>query len=97
MGNMDAKRDWGHARDYVRAMWLMLQQEKPDDFVIATGRTTSVRDMVQIAFGHVGLAADDHIVIDPKFRGLRKSRSCSAMPARRRKSSAGKQRSGSRR
>lgn len=67
MGNMDAKRDWGHAKDYVRAMWLMLQQEKPDDFVIATGRTTSVRDMVQIAFGHVGLAAEDHIVIDPKF------------------------------
>lgn len=67
MGNMDAKRDWGHAKDYVRAMWLMLQQEQPDDFVIATGRTTSVRDMVQIAFGHVGLNPDDHIVIDPKF------------------------------
>jgi GDPmannose 4,6-dehydratase len=67
MGNMDAKRDWGHARDYVRAMWLMLQQQAPDDFVIATGRTTSVRDMVRIAFGHVGLNPDDHIVIDPKF------------------------------
>lgn len=67
MGNMDAKRDWGHAKDYVRAMWLMLQQDEPDDFVIATGRTTSVRDMVQIAFGHVGLNAEDHIVIDPKF------------------------------
>jgi GDPmannose 4,6-dehydratase len=67
MGNMDAKRDWGHARDYVRAMWLMLQQEKPEDFVIATGRTTSVRDMVRIAFSHVGLNAEDHIVVDPKF------------------------------
>jgi GDPmannose 4,6-dehydratase len=67
MGNMDARRDWGHAKDYVRAMWLMLQQEKPDDFVIATGRTTSVRDMVRIAFGHVGLNPEDHIVLDPKF------------------------------
>jgi len=67
MGNMDARRDWGHAKDYVRAMWLMLQQEKADDFVIATGRTTSVRDMVRIAFGHVGLDPEDHIVIDPKF------------------------------
>ncbi len=67
MGNMDAKRDWGHAKDYVRAMWSMLQQEQADDFVIATGRTTSVRDMVRIAFGHVGLNPDDHIVIDPRF------------------------------
>jgi len=67
MGNLDAKRDWGHARDYVRAMWLMLQQERPDDFVIATGRTTSVRDMVRIAFGHVGLDPDAHVVIDPRF------------------------------
>ncbi|MGE0500570.1 MAG: GDP-mannose 4,6-dehydratase [Rhizobiaceae bacterium] len=67
MGNMDAKRDWGHAKDYVRAMWLMLQQEKPDDFVIATGRTTSVRDMVRIAFGHVGLDPQKHVVLDPRF------------------------------
>ena len=67
MGNLDAKRDWGHAKDYVRAMWLMLQQERPDDFVIATGRTTSVRDMVRIAFGHVGLDPDAHVVIDPRF------------------------------
>lgn len=67
MGNMDAKRDWGHAKDYVRAMWLMLQQDKADDYVIATNRTTSVRDMVRIAFGHVGLDPEDHIVIDPRF------------------------------
>ncbi|MGD9916019.1 MAG: GDP-mannose 4,6-dehydratase [Rhizobiaceae bacterium] len=67
MGNMDAKRDWGHAKDYVRAMWLMLQQDKGDDFVVATGRTTSVRDMVRIAFGHVGLNPEDHVVLDPRF------------------------------
>ena len=67
MGNLDAKRDWGHARDYVRAMWLMLQQDRPDDFVIATGRTTSVRDMVRMAFAHVGLDADEHVIIDPKY------------------------------
>jgi GDPmannose 4,6-dehydratase len=67
LGNIDAKRDWGHARDYVRAMWLMLQQEKPDDYVVATGRTTTVRDMCRIAFEHVGLNMDDHVVIDPAF------------------------------
>ena len=67
MGNIDAKRDWGHARDYVHAMWLMLQQDKPDDFVIATGRTTSVRAMIAIAFGHLGLDPEAHIVIDPRF------------------------------
>jgi GDPmannose 4,6-dehydratase len=67
MGNLDARRDWGHARDYVRAMWLMLQQDKPEDFVVASGRTTSVRDMVRIAFGHVGLDADAYVVIDPRF------------------------------
>ena len=65
LGNIDAKRDWGHARDYVEAMWLMLQQDVPDDFVIATGRTTTVRDMCKIAFGHAGLNIDDHLIIDP--------------------------------
>jgi GDPmannose 4,6-dehydratase len=64
LGNIDAKRDWGHARDYVRAMWLMLQQEAGDDFVIATGRTTTVRDMCEIAFDHVGLQLKDYLVID---------------------------------
>ena len=67
LGNIDAKRDWGHARDYVRAMWLMLQQDKPDDYVVATGRTTTVRDMCRIAFEHVGLDMANHVVIDPAF------------------------------
>ncbi len=67
LGNIEAQRDWGHARDYVRAMWLMLQQDNADDYVIATGRTTTVREMCRIAFAHVGLNADDHIVIDPAF------------------------------
>ena len=65
LGNIDAKRDWGHAKDYVKAMWLMLQQDVADDYVVATGRTTTVRDMCRIAFEHVGLKMDDHVVIDP--------------------------------
>jgi GDPmannose 4,6-dehydratase len=65
MGNLSAQRDWGHARDYVHAMWLMLQQEQPGDFVVATGRTTSVAEMCNIAFTHAGLNAEDHLVIDP--------------------------------
>ena len=67
LGNIDAKRDWGHARDYVRAMWMMLQQEKPDDYVVATGVTTTVRDMCKIAFAHAGLDMDKHLIIDPAF------------------------------
>ena len=67
LGNIDARRDWGHARDYVRAMWLMLQQDKPDDYVVATGRTTTIRDMCKIAFGHAGLDMDRYVVIDPAF------------------------------
>jgi GDPmannose 4,6-dehydratase len=63
LGNLNAKRDWGHARDYVRAMWLMLQQDKPDDYVVATGRTVSVREMCEIAFKAVGLNAKDHIKV----------------------------------
>ena len=63
LGNMDAKRDWGHARDYVKAMWMMLQQDTPDDYVVATGRTTTVDDMVRIAFDYVGLNPADHVVI----------------------------------
>jgi GDPmannose 4,6-dehydratase len=65
LGNVDAQRDWGHARDYVQAMWLMLQQDAPDDYVVATGANTSVRDMCRIAFAHVGLDLDAHLVIDP--------------------------------
>jgi GDPmannose 4,6-dehydratase len=67
LGNIDAKRDWGFAGDYVEAMWLMLQQDVADDYVIATGITTTVRDMCRIAFSHVGLNYEDHVVIDPKF------------------------------
>jgi GDPmannose 4,6-dehydratase len=67
LGNLDAKRDWGHAKDYVEAMWLMLQQDAPDDYVIATGRTTSVRDFCTLAFSRVGLKAEDYIETDLRF------------------------------
>ncbi|OBY76955.1 GDP-mannose 4,6-dehydratase [Paenibacillus sp. KS1] len=67
MGNLDAKRDWGFAGDYVKAMWLMLQQDTPDDYVISTGETHTVQELVEIAFGHVGLNWKDYVVIDPKF------------------------------
>jgi GDPmannose 4,6-dehydratase len=67
MGNLDAKRDWGHARDYVKAMWMMLQQDTPDDYVVATGRTVTVRDMCRIAFSHVGLNYEDFVKVDPAF------------------------------
>ena len=67
LGNIDAKRDWGFAGDYVEAMYLMLQQEKPDTYVVATGKTTTVRDMCKIAFEHVGLDYEKYVVIDPKF------------------------------
>lgn len=65
LGNIEARRDWGHARDHVRAMWLMLQQPKGDDYVVATGRSVSVRDMCHIAFSHAGLRLEDHLIIDP--------------------------------
>lgn len=67
LGNIDARRDWGFAGDYVKAMHLMLQQDTPDDYVIATGCTSSVREMCKIAFEHVGLNYEDYVVIDPKF------------------------------
>jgi GDPmannose 4,6-dehydratase len=67
LGNIDAKRDWGFAGDYVEAMWLMLQQEKPDDFVVATGITTTVRDMCAIAFDYVGLNYLDYVEQDQRF------------------------------
>jgi GDPmannose 4,6-dehydratase len=67
LGNLDAQRDWGFAGDYVRAMWLMLQQPKADDFVIATGVTHSVRNLVEVAFAHVGLDWQQHVVLDPRF------------------------------
>jgi len=65
LGNLEAMRDWGHAKDYVRAMWLMLQQPEADDYVVATGKTTTIREMCRIAFQHAGLTAEDHIVVDP--------------------------------
>ena len=67
LGNIDATRDWGHARDYVKAMWLILQQDVPDDYVVATGLSATVRDMCRIAFERVGLDMDKHLVIDPNL------------------------------
>ncbi|MCB1255782.1 MAG: GDP-mannose 4,6-dehydratase [Microthrixaceae bacterium] len=67
LGNLDAKRDWGFAGDYVRAMWLMLQQDTPEDYVVATGHTHSVREFCEVAFGHVGLDYEQHVVIDEAF------------------------------
>ena len=67
LGNIDVKRDWGYAGDYVEAMWLMLQQEKPDDYVIATGKSVTVRELCRLAFVQVGLNYQDYVVIDPKL------------------------------
>ncbi len=67
LGNLDAKRDWGYAGDYVKAMWLMLQQKEPEDFVIATGKNHSVRELAQIAFEHVGLDYQKFVEVDPRF------------------------------
>jgi GDPmannose 4,6-dehydratase len=67
LGNLDAQRDWGFAGDYVKAMWLMLQQDHPDDFVVATGETHTVREFCQLAFDHVGLDWEQYVVIDEKF------------------------------
>ena len=68
LGNLDAEREWGYAKDYVEAMWLMLQRDEPEDFVIATGKAHSVRDCVEIAFDQAGVAVDDHVVVDPDLR-----------------------------
>jgi GDPmannose 4,6-dehydratase len=67
LGNLEAKRDWGHAKDYVRAMWMMLQHQKPDDYVICTGKTHSVRELCQKAFSYIGLDYEKFVVSDPKF------------------------------
>lgn len=67
MGNLDAKRDWGYAKDYVRAMWLMLQQQQPDDYVIATGETHSVREFLELAFGYVNLKWEDYVEFDERY------------------------------
>src|SRR5215210_5166616 len=67
LGNLDSQRDWGFAGDYVRAMWLMLQQDQPDDYVVATGETHSVREFCEVAFARAGLDYNDHVVVDEKF------------------------------
>ena len=67
LGNLDSKRDWGFAGDYVKMMWLMLQQEKPDDYVIATNRTITVREFAEMAFNHAGLNFKDHVLFDPRY------------------------------
>jgi GDPmannose 4,6-dehydratase len=67
LGNLDARRDWGYAGDYVRAMWLMLQQDRPDDYVVGTGETHSVRELCEVAFGHLGLDWEEYVVVDPEF------------------------------
>ena len=67
LGNLNAQRDWGFAGDYVQAMWLMLQQERPDDYLIASGQTHSVRELCEVAFSHVALKWQDHVIVDPQF------------------------------
>ena len=67
LGNLDAKRDWGYAKEYVEAMWLMLQQDESDDYVVATGETHSVREFLEVAFEHVGLNYQDYVEIDPRY------------------------------
>ncbi|MBM4124996.1 MAG: GDP-mannose 4,6-dehydratase [Nitrospira sp.] len=67
LGNLDARRDWGHAREYVRAMWMMLQQDEPEDYVVATGEEHSVREFAEAAFSQLGLDYRNHVVVDPQF------------------------------
>jgi GDPmannose 4,6-dehydratase len=67
LGNLNARRDWGYAKDYVEAMWLMLQQDQPDDYVIATGKTHSIKEFLQEAFGYLGMDYEEYVEIDPKF------------------------------
>ncbi len=67
LGNLEARRDWGYVEDYVRAMWLMLQQDEPDDYVVASGVTHSVRELCEVAFSYLGLDYEDYVVVDPKF------------------------------
>jgi GDPmannose 4,6-dehydratase len=68
LGNLDARRDWGFAGDYVQAMWLMLQQERPDDYVVATGESHSVQDLIELAFSHAGLDWHEYVVVDPTLK-----------------------------
>lgn len=89
LGNLDAKRDWGYAKEYVEAMWLMLQQPEGDDYVVATGETHSVREFLEVAFGHAGLDWQKHVEIDPATTVRRRWTCSSAIPPRPAKSSAG--------
>ena len=94
MGNLDAKRDWGFAGDYVRAMWLMLQQEKPDDYIVATGETYSIQRVPELSFGMLDLDYRDHFVeFDPATPAPPRSTSSWATPARPETCSAGSPRS----
>ena len=88
------ERDWGHARDYVRAMWLMLQQDEPDDYVVATGRTTTIREMCRAAFEYAGLSMEQHLIIDPALFGRPRSTNSWAIPPKRGLGSDGRPRSG---
>ena len=90
LGNRDACRDWGFAGDYVRAMWLMLQQDTPDDYVIATGEAHSVQELVEVAFGHVGLDWQKYVSVDPAFIRPAEVDHLIGDPARRRRSWAGR-------
>lgn len=67
LGNLDSKRDWGYAKDYVKAMWLMLQQDEPDDYVVATGETHSVKEFLELAFSHVNLQWEDYVEFDERY------------------------------
>ncbi len=80
LGNLDARRDWGYAGDYVEAMWRMLQQPTPQDYVVGTGQTHSVRDLVEAAFGHVGLDWRKHVKSDPRIHAAGGGRSASGRP-----------------
>ena len=97
LGNLDAERDWGYAKDYVEAMWLMLQQDEPEDFVIATGEVHSVRELVERAFAHVGLDPDEHVGTDRALPARRGRPAAWATTRRRARSSAGSRRRASRR
>jgi GDPmannose 4,6-dehydratase len=68
LGDLDSARDWGYAKDFVHAMWLMLQQDKADDYVLATGESHTIRELLQVAFSHVGLNWQDHVKIDKRFK-----------------------------
>ena len=89
LGNLDALRDWGFAGDYVEAMWLMLQQEQPSDYVIATGESHSVRDLVEMAFSYLGMDWGEHVAVDTRYFGRRRSITSAVTPVRPARNSPG--------